>query len=131
MNKLFILLFFICSLSFISCNKDEEIDGYKNIEVTSLDGTWYINKTSNTITFYSSDEYFTIKYNDNSADCWFDLLPDKTSFSISTAYDSNDEDLMTDEDYENGWTCDIEYKNGYIEINNLPFYRNEKVILTK
>ena len=116
-----ILLLIIVLLFSVSCSNDE----FKEKTVLNLVGTWVINNESE-ITFNVDEEFTMTTPYGNVDEGNYSLLADENKLCIVYAMDDEGEDLMTDEDYENGWECQMVIidKNN-IKLSNLPYYREK------
>lgn len=116
-----ILLLIIVLLFSVSCSNDE----FKEKTVLNLVGTWVINNESE-ITFNADEEFTMTTPYGNVDEGNYSLLGDENKLCIVYAMDDEGEDLMTDEDYENGWECQMVIidKNN-IKLSNLPYYRKK------
>lgn len=116
-----ILLLIIVLMFSVSCSNDE----FKEKTVLNLVGTWVINNESE-ITFNADEEFTMTTPYGNVDEGNYSLLGDENKLCIVYAMDDEGEDLMTDEDYENGWECQMVIidKNN-IKLSNLPYYRKK------
>jgi hypothetical protein len=119
MKKILVLL--IMLLFSVSCSNDE----FKEKTVLNLVGTWVINNESE-ITFNADEEFTMTTPYGNVDEGNYSLLTDENKLCIVYAMDDEGEDLMSDEDYENGWECQMVIidKNN-IKLSNLPYYREK------
>lgn len=129
MKLKYFIIMLVSLFCFSSCTKDD-LDGYKDIEMSYFDGTWYSDEC--TIEFTATDETFVMITDEHEITCYFGLSEGKDALSLTYVEDEEGEELMSDEDYDNGWFCPfVVIDDNKVKINNLPLFRNTTIELHK
>lgn len=132
MKKLLLFVFILMfAMMCISCEDKD----YKEDIVLELAGDWYITADSTNegeIEFTKDEEFsMTTPYGDVEYGN-YSLSTETDELTIVYGVNSDGEEIMTDDDYENGWYCKIlTFGKDDVHILNLPYYRNKTVKLTR
>lgn len=137
-----ILYVLLVCVMFCACNEYADQIGYKEDFVTELCGDWSMHtheKNEGIITFTYDMQIQMVSENGEISIADYNLLVDENGNTIENAIvityaeNENREEILTDEDYENGGLiCYFQPldKNSSFVIG-LPYYRTTKILLIK